>query len=165
MPNTGKLAARITRNGLLIALFALIAMYALGVPQYTQLRLEIDRRYQAALWTKDAVMERAVEGNLSRLALPKYMKQEAVSVSTASGIITIAFPDLPAAAQGTLNLIPIVRYDGALYALADFLALKLALDPQMVFWACAAEPLRARDSVIVQNSGTLATELAPADCR
>jgi hypothetical protein len=148
-----------------VALVLLVVINIPGTIRYTQLRKEIDWRYSSAIWAKEVVLGRAMAGDLASLATLNSAAGENVSFSAKSGIVTLIFSGFPNAPDQTLNLVPLVEFDGVTYELAAFVDSKRPLVPLMVRWICLPAVSSTRDQYLLQNRGTLSIDLAPAECR
>jgi hypothetical protein len=148
-----------------VLICTLVVLAAINIPatlRYFELRQQVDRRYQAAFWAKQEVVKRAVSGDLSGL---NRVSAQNVSFSPTSGVITVSFPDLPVGPEKTLKLLPVVIDSGVHYPLEVFMNSRRRLESDMIYWLCTSSRLRARESYIRANLGTLDIELAPAECR
>ena len=142
-----------------------VVLAAVNIPatlRYFELRQQIDRRYQAAVWAKQEVLKRALSGDLSGL---DRSSAKNASFSPASGVITLSFPELAAGPEKTLKLLPVVFDSGVHYPLEVFMKSRRSLEPGMMYWLCTSFRLRARERYTKANIGTLDIDLAPAECR
>lgn len=153
-------------RNVLVGVFGLVFLYHIpGLYRYTQLRHDIERRYVDASWAKRMVEEHAFAGTMQSLPHTTTVGADRISISPDTGVVTVAFGGLPSGVGETLRMLPIVEADSKRYPLTAYIKSGRPIAKGTIFWACSSSLLRSLEAYIEENSGTLAGELAPPQCR